>query len=103
MEAALFCPSGTMTNQLAIRVHTQPGSDVICDKYSHIYLYEGGGIMLNSLVVGESCWMETAAGISAAIRFPEAISPENDIHSTLTRLVSLGKYDEQGWRLLLRF
>ena len=49
MEAALFCPTGTMTNQLGIKVHTQPGDEVICDKTAHIYLYEGGGIAVNSL------------------------------------------------------
>jgi len=48
MEAGLFCPSGTMTNQIAIKVHTQPGDEVICDKLSHIYQYEGGGIAFNS-------------------------------------------------------
>lgn len=47
-EAALFCPSGTMTNQIAIKVHTQPGDEVICDVNSHIYNYEGGGISFNS-------------------------------------------------------
>ena len=44
MEAAIFCPSGTMTNQIAIKVHTRPGDEVICDTDSHIYQYEGGGI-----------------------------------------------------------
>src|SRR5215218_4614151 len=48
MDAALFCPSGTMTNQIAIKVHTQPGDEVICDNSAHIYQYEGGGIALNS-------------------------------------------------------
>ncbi|MBS1637211.1 MAG: aminotransferase class I/II-fold pyridoxal phosphate-dependent enzyme [Bacteroidetes bacterium] len=47
-EAGLFCPSGTMTNQIAIKVHTQPGDEVICDVHSHIYNYEGGGISFNS-------------------------------------------------------
>lgn len=47
-EAALFCPSGTMTNQIAIKVHTQPGDEVLCDVNSHIYNYEGGGISFNS-------------------------------------------------------
>lgn len=47
-EAALFCPSGTMTNQIAIKCHTQPGDELICDINSHIYNYEGGGISLNS-------------------------------------------------------
>ncbi len=47
-EAGLFCPSGTMTNQIAINVHTRPGDEVICDVNSHIYNYEGGGISKNS-------------------------------------------------------
>jgi threonine aldolase len=47
-EAALYCPSGTMTNQIAINVHTRPGDEVICDINSHIYNYEGGGIAFNS-------------------------------------------------------
>jgi threonine aldolase len=49
MEAGLFCPSGTMTNQIAIKLLTQPGDEVICDRLSHIYNYEGGGIAFNSL------------------------------------------------------
>ena len=49
MEAALFCPSGTMTNQIGIRVHVQPGDEVICHELSHVYLYEGGGIAANCL------------------------------------------------------
>lgn len=47
-EAALFCPSGTMTNQIAIKIHTQPGDELICDVNSHIFNYEGGGISANS-------------------------------------------------------
>jgi threonine aldolase len=47
-EASLFCPSGTMTNQIAIKVHTQPGDEVVCDQLAHIYNYEGGGIAFNS-------------------------------------------------------
>lgn len=48
MDAGLFCPSGTMTNQIAIKCHTQPGNEVICDEDSHVYQYEGGGIAFNS-------------------------------------------------------
>ena len=48
MEDSLFCSSGTQTNQIAINVHVQPGSEVICHKESHIYKYEGGGIAKNS-------------------------------------------------------
>lgn len=94
MEDSLFCPSGTMTNQLAIRVHTQPGSDVICDKYSHIYLYEGGGIMLNSL--SSVKLLDGDRGRISAEQVAAAISPLNDIHSTLTRLVSLENTMNKG-------
>ena len=48
MEAGLYCPSGTQTNQIAIKILTQPQEEVICDKLSHIYLYEAGGIAFNS-------------------------------------------------------
>lgn len=48
MEAAVFCPSGTMTNQIAIKCHTQPGDEVICEESAHVYQYEGGGIAFNS-------------------------------------------------------
>ena len=50
MEAGLFCPSGTMTNQIAIKTHTQPGDELICDSNAHIYNYEGAGIAFNSSV-----------------------------------------------------
>ena len=94
MEAALFCASGTMTNQLAIRAHTLPGSDVICDKYSHIYLYEGGGIMLNAL--SSVKLLDGDRGRLTARQVSDAISPENDIHSTVTRLVSLENTMNKG-------
>src|SRR6187431_3163528 len=57
MEAAIFCPSGTMTNQIAIKCHTQPGDEVICDENSHVYQYEGGGIAFNS-----GCQVKALAG-----------------------------------------
>lgn len=47
-EAGIFCPSGTMTNQIAIKAHTQPGEELICDIHSHIYINEAGGIAFNS-------------------------------------------------------
>lgn len=47
-ESALYCASGTMTNQVAIKTHTNPGDEVICDITSHVYNYEGGGIAFNS-------------------------------------------------------
>lgn len=71
-EAALFCPSGTMTNQIAIKVHTQPLDEVICDEYSHIYQYEVGGYAFNSgigvnLIKGTNGKV-TAAQVAAAIK-----------------------------------
>ncbi|MCA6363411.1 MAG: threonine aldolase [Bacteroidetes bacterium] len=70
-EAGLFCPSGTMTNQIAINVHTRPGDEVICEQNSHIYHYEGGGISRNSgvqarLVEGNRGRM-TAAQVEASV------------------------------------
>lgn len=94
MEAALFCASGTMTNQLAIRVHTRPGSDVICDKTSHIYLYEGGGIMLNAF--SSVKLLEGDRGRLSPGQIADAISPSDDIHSTVTRLVSLENTMNKG-------
>lgn len=92
-EAALFGTSGTLTNQLAIRVHTRPGSDVICDKLSHIYLYEGGGIMLNSL--SSVKLLDGDRGRISAAQVADAISPD-DIHATVTRLVSLENTMNKG-------
>ncbi len=71
-EAALFCPSGTMTNQIAIKVHTQALDEVICHEYSHIYQYETGGYAFNSgvalqLLPGKEGKI-TAAQVEAAIR-----------------------------------
>lgn len=47
-EAGLFCPSGTMTNQIAIKMHTQPGDELLCDVTAHVFNYEGGGVAFNS-------------------------------------------------------
>src|SRR5664279_1586981 len=86
-EAALFCPSGTMTNQVAIKAHTQPGDEVICHKLSHVYYYEGGGIAMNS---GASvCLLEGDQGRITAEDVAVHINPANDPHRPLTRLVSV--------------
>lgn len=86
MEAALFVPSGTMSNQLAIKVHTQPGDDIICDYYSHIYQYEGGGIALNAGCA--TSLINSEFGLFG----PEAVEAKihnYDIHKPISRLVSL--------------
>lgn len=93
MEAAVFCPSGTMTNQIAIKCHTQPGEEIICDKLSHVYIYEGGGIAFNS-----NCQVKTIAGDRGRIRSEdilEAINP-NDIHKARTGLVSVENTANRG-------
>ncbi len=75
-ESALFFPSGTMANQAAIQVHTQPGDEVLCGHLSHIYHYEGGGIARNSgasvRLVGHGNGTFDADQIQAAINPPDA-------------------------------
>jgi threonine aldolase len=93
-EAALFCSSGTMTNQIAIRVHTRPGSEVICDKLSHIYLYEGGGIALNSL--SSVKLLDGDKGRLTANQVKEAINNPDDVHAAVTSLVSLENTVNKG-------
>lgn len=84
MEAAIFCPSGTMTNQIAIKVHTRPGDEVICDEGSHVYRYEGGGIGMNS---GSSVRLiQGNRGRITAEQVLQNINPD-DIHCPVTRLV----------------
>ena len=86
MEAALFCPSGTMTNQLAIKCHTTAGDEVICDELSHIYQYEGGGIAFNS---GASVrLLKGDRGRITASQVAMSINPD-DIHKPPSTLVSL--------------
>ncbi len=85
-EAGLFCPSGTMTNQIAVNVSTKPGDEVICDFTSHVYQYEGGGIARNSGV--QAKLLHGDRGRISAIQVEESI---NQIFDWLTRskLVSI--------------
>ncbi len=93
MEAAIFCPSGTMTNQIAIKCHTQPGDEIICDQLSHVYIYEGGGIAFNS---GSSVRpLAGNLGRITAEQAAEAINPD-DIHKPNTSLVSLENTANRG-------
>ncbi|HTT01805.1 MAG TPA: GntG family PLP-dependent aldolase [Steroidobacteraceae bacterium] len=94
MDAALFCPSGTMTNQIGIKLHTQPGDEVICDQLSHVYLYEGGGIAFNSgasvrLVQGQH-------GRFTAEQVLENINRREDAHLPHTRLVTIENTVNKG-------
>ena len=93
MEAALFCPSGTMTNQIAIKAHTQPGDEVICDHTAHVYQYEGGGIAFNSgasvkLIQGDR-------GRIDASQVAESINAD-DVHKAHTSLVCLENTSNRG-------
>src|SRR3990172_3509467 len=72
-EAGLFCPSGTMTNQIAIKVHTSPGDELLCDATSHIYNYEGGGIAFNSGV--QAKLLQGDRGRISAKQIEESINP----------------------------
>ena len=93
MEAALYCASGTMTNQIGIRLHTTLQDEVVCHKYSHIYLYESGGIASNAGVSVQL--LEGDQGKITADQVQAAIHPD-DIHSPVTRLVSLENTMNKG-------
>ena len=93
MEAGIFCPSGTMTNQVAIKCHTQPGDEVICEKFSHVYIYEGGGIAFNSGSQVKA--IDGDRGRITAEQVLEAINPD-DVHKARTRLVSLENTANRG-------
>jgi len=93
IESSLFCPSGTMTNQVAIKCHTEPGDEVICDESSHIYQYEGGGIAFNSgasvkLIYGDR-------GRITAEQVRQSVNPD-DVHRPVSRLVSLENTSNRG-------
>lgn len=94
MDAAMFFPSGTMANQTAVKIHTQPGEQVICDKYAHVYNYEGGGMSFNS---GVSCKLiDGKRGMFTAEQVQKAINPPEFYHSPLTSLVCLENTTNKG-------
>lgn len=93
-ENALFCPSGTMTNQIAIKVHTQPGDEVICDRLAHIYNYEAGGYAANSgvsirLIAGDR-------GRFTAEQVAENINDPDNVHFPISRLVEIENTANKG-------
>ena len=92
-ENALLCLSGTMANQIAITAHTKAGEEVICDALSHIYLYEGGGIMANAhasvnLLHGDR-------GRLSSSQIEDVIKPDN-VHYPVSKLVSLENTVNKG-------
>ncbi|WP_298396628.1 low specificity L-threonine aldolase [Flavobacterium sp.] len=94
MEAALFFPSGTMANQTAIKLHTNPGEQVICDKYSHIFHYEGGGASFNSGV--SCCLVDGKRGMITADLVKNAINDPEFYHAPLSTLVSIENTTNKG-------
>jgi threonine aldolase len=93
MEAALFCPTGTMSNQVAIKGHTQPGDEVICEQEAHVYYYEGGGIARNSGAQVRPLRGEN--GRISARQIEEVINPD-DVHKAKTSLVCLENSTNRG-------
>jgi threonine aldolase len=92
-EDAIFCPSGTMTNQIAIKSHTQPGEEIICDITSHVYNYEGGGIAFNS-----GCSVRLVHGDRGRMKpehISENINPDN-VHNPKTSLVVVENTSNKG-------
>ena len=85
-EAALFVPSGTMANQIALGVHAMPGEEVLCDPTSHIVLWEGGGIARLSGVSTQT--VKPANGLLTLDDLKDKIRPD-DCHYSKTRVVSL--------------
>ncbi len=91
---ALFFPSGSMANQAAIKLHTQPGEQLICDKWAHVYNFEGGGASFNS---GVSCKLvDGDRGMITAEQVEEAINPPDFYHSPLTSLVCVENTTNKG-------
>ncbi|MFZ9526844.1 MAG: threonine aldolase family protein, partial [Schleiferiaceae bacterium] len=94
MEAGLFCPSGTMTNQIAVKVHTRPGDELICSKLAHVYNYEGGGLAFNSGVqvrVGGDDYGRLSARDAEAL-----LQPMDNVHAAPTRLVVAENTSNKG-------
>jgi len=93
-ESALFFPSGSMANQAAIKLHTQPGEQLIADKYAHVFNYEGGGVSFNS---GVSCKLiDGDRGMITADQVQESINPPDFYHSPLTSLVCIENTTNKG-------
>ncbi len=94
MDEALFFPTGSMANQAALKLHTKSGEQVICDKYAHIYNYEGGGASFNS---GISCKLvDGHRGMFTAEQAEASINPPDFYHSPLTSLIAVENTTNKG-------
>lgn len=94
MEAGLFFPSGTMANQTAIKLHTQPGEQLIADKWAHVYNYEGGGVSFNSGV--SCCLLNGNRGMITADQVVGSINDPEFYHAPLTSLVCVENTTNKG-------
>ncbi len=93
-DEALFFPTGSMANQAGLKLHTNPGEQVICDKYAHIYNYEGGGASFNS---GISCKLiDGHRGMFTAEQAEASINPPDFYHSPLTSLIAVENTTNKG-------
>ena len=93
-EAALFFPSGTMTNQTAIKIHTQPAEQMICDKWAHVYNFEGGGAAFNSGI--SCCLLDGYRGMFTAEQVKLAINDPENYHLPKTSLVAVENTTNKG-------
>ena len=93
VEAALYCPSGTMTNQIAMMVHCQPGDEIICEQKAHVYKYEGGGMMTNAYASPKL--VEGERGLISIDQVQGLISPD-DPHFPRTKLLCLENTSNGG-------
>lgn len=94
VEEALFCPSGTMTNQIALNVHTLPGNEVICHRHAHIYNYEGGGAAFNSGLQIRSGGDDFGRMTADEVR--ELVNGHGDVHAAPTGLISMENTSNKG-------
>jgi threonine aldolase len=92
-EAALFVPSGTMSNQICVKAHTQPGDELLCESTCHIYVNEAGA---PAALSGVTCrTIEGDYGILDLSQLEDKIRPVND-HQVRTRLVALENTHNRG-------
>lgn len=93
-EAGIYTPSGTMANQMAIKLHTRPGDEVICDQTAHIYLFEGGGVAFNS---GCSVrLLEGDRGRFTVSQVRQAVNDPYNYHLPRTRLIVAENTSNKG-------
>ena len=93
-DVGMFFPSGTMANQTAIKLHTNPGEQIICDKYSHIYNYEGGGASFNSGVSFNL--IDGDRGMFNSKQAADSINPKDFYHSPLSSLIAVENTTNKG-------